>query len=182
MKKLFKTLFIATLLFTLITNAQITQENWLVGGDASFISSSVTTENGFKQSGTGVRIAPNIGYFIKDKFAVGLKTSFGYSKSDAGSGIGFGGGPFVRYYLLKPEKIVNILMEADYRFGTSKLQGNNDSTNSSSYNLKAGPVIYFNSSVGLELTLNYFSTKLDKTVFNDFSFAIGFQIHLENNN
>ncbi len=180
MKKLFKTLFIATLLFTMTANAQITEGNWMVGGNASFANSSAKTEDGFTQSSTGIRIAPNIGYFITDKFALGLKTSLGYSKSDGGSGIGYGGGPFARYYFLNPERIVNLFAEADYRFGTTKSQGT-DSTSSSSYSFKAGPAIFFNSSAALELALYYNSSTLDKTVFNDYGLSIGFQIHLENN-
>ncbi len=183
MKKLFKTLFVANLLLTITSNAQITEENWLVGGSASFGKSSSKSEGGFTQSSTGLRIEPNIGYFVKNKFALGLSASFGYSKTDGGvSTIGYGGGPFVRYYFLKPEKIVNILAEAKYSIGTSKTQGIDESTFGTSYNFKAGPVIFFNSSVALEMTLNYDTVKSDQTIFNDLTFALGFQIHLENNN
>ena len=181
MKKLFKTLFIATLLFTLTANSQITKGNWLVGGDASFGNSSAKTEDGFKQSSTGIRILPNIGYFITDKFALGLRTSLGYSKTGENpSVIGYGAGPFARYYFLNTERIVNLFAEADYRFGSSKSQGL-VSTSSSSYSFKAGPAIFFTSSVALELALYYNSSTLDKTVFNDYGLSIGFQIHLENN-
>ncbi len=182
MKKLFKTLFIASLLLTITSNAQITEENWLVGGSASFGRSSSNSEGGFTQSSSALNINPNIGYFLKNNLALGLQASFGYSKTDGGvSGIGYGGGPFVRYYFLKPEKIVNILAEAKYSIGTSKTQGIDESTFGSAYNFKAGPVIFFNSSAALEMTLNYNTSKLEQTVFNDLTFAIGFQIHLENN-
>jgi len=48
----------------------------------------------------------------------------------------------------------------------------------------AGPVIYFNSSVGLEVLLGYSSSLEDvenanKEVRKGFQVAVGFQIHLE---
>lgn len=178
--KLIKLLFIVALLFTGVTNAQITKGNWMVGGDASFFNSKVEDANGQTLgSSNGVRINPNIGYFLFTKFAAGINGNFNYGNVSGGSSnTGFGGGPFVRYYFLKPEKIVNLFAEANYNYYNSYSQGNS-TTNSSSYRFKAGPVIYFNSSVGLELTLNYGSYKSDNGTSNDFNVALGFQIHLE---
>lgn len=177
--KLIKLLFIVTLLFTVSANAQITKGNWMVGGDASFNNSKVINdENEIIGSGNGIRIFPNIGYFLIDKFAIGINGNFNYGKtSGASSNTSFGGGPFARYYFLKPEKRVNVFAEANYNYYTSYSQGN-ATTNSSSYRFKAGPVIYFNSSVGLELTLNYSSEKFSYTS-KYFTVGFGFQIHLE---
>ncbi len=175
-----KLLFIATLFFTVAANAQITKGNWMVGGDASFFNSNVKDENGQTLgSSNGIRIYPNIGYFFLTKFVAGINGNFNYGKPSGGSSnTGFGGGPFVRYYFLKPEQRVNVLVEANYNYFISKTQGF-DSANGSSYRFKTGPVIYFNSSVGLELTLNYGSSKFNSNTSNDFNIALGFQIHLE---
>jgi hypothetical protein len=178
--KSIRLLFIAVLLFSGITNAQITKGNWMVGGDASFDNTTLKNKDGeILGSGNGVRIYPNIGYFFLTKFAAGINANFNYNKtSGASSTTGYGVGPFVRYYFLKPEKIVNVFAEANYNYYKSYSQGES-TTNSSSYRFKAGPVIYFNSSVGLELTLNYSSAKLETYTSNYFNVSLGFQIHLE---
>jgi hypothetical protein len=178
--KRIKLLCVGTLLFTISVNAQITKGNWMVGGDASFNNSKVINDKDeIIGSGNGIRIFPNIGYFLIDKFAVGINGNFNYGKTNGSpSSIGYGGGPFARYYFLKPEKTVNVFAEANYNYYTSKTQGF-DSTNGSSYRFKAGPVIYFNSSVGLELTLNDSTEKFSNYTSKYFTVGFGFQIHLE---
>jgi hypothetical protein len=177
--KTIKTLFFATLLFTLTTNAQITKGNWMVGGSAYFNSYNAKNGKGEEiQKGTSVNLQPNIGYFFYNNFAGGLSAGYGISKTNNdASNSGFSVGPFLRYYFLKPEKRVNLLAEVDYYYGK-----NFDRRDfSTSYGLKAGPVIYFNSSVGLELLAkydhNYYSSGADTT--NNFQIGLGLQIHLE---
>ena len=46
------------------------------------------------------------------------------------------------------------------------------------YKFKVGSVIYFNSSVGLELALNYFSESSSDSKYNYLIISLGFQIHL----
>lgn len=181
MKKI-KLIFFAILLFGTIANAQITKGNWMVGGSANFNNSnSVNSDGEITGSGNGVQIYPNIGCFIYDKFAIGLSAGFSYGKpSGAVSNTSFGASPFVRYYFLKPDKLINILAEGSYGYNISKIQGNNNTFESRGYKIKAGPVLYFNSSVGLELTLNYNSSNSDGNTYNYFQAGFGFQIHLEN--
>lgn len=178
--KTIKILALSLFLFTVSANAQITKGNWMVGGDANFTNSEVKDKNGeIIGSGNGIRISPNIGYFFIDKFAVGINGNFNYGKTNGSpSSIGYGGGPFARYYFLKPEKRVNVFAEANYNYYTSKTQGF-DSTNGSTYRFKAGPVIYFNSSVGLELSLNYSTEVFSNNTSKYFTVGFGFQIHLE---
>ncbi|MFG6685084.1 hypothetical protein ACGK9U_00770 [Mariniflexile sp. HNIBRBA6329] len=175
------TLFFLIVFTTVLTvNAQITEGNWMVGGDASFYNSKIKGENEESLgSSNGIRLYPNIGYFFIDQFAGGLNANFNYGKPSGGlSNVGFGLGPFVRYYFLNPEKRINVFADANYNYYYSKTKGFPVS-NGSNYRFKAGPVIYFNSSVGLELTLDYSSTKFDTYTSNDFRFALGLQIHLE---
>lgn len=178
--KTIQALFIAAILFTITTNAQITKGNWMVGGDASYTNSKVINANDkIIGSGNSIRVFPNIGYFIIDKFALGINGNFNYGKSNGSpSNIGFGVGPFARYYFLKSEKRINLLTEANYNYYSSKTQGF-DSSNGSSYRLKAGPVIYFNSSVALEMSLNYISENFSNNTSKYFIVGFGFQIHLE---
>ena len=108
--------------------------------------------------GYGFRIYPNIGYFFIDKMAGGFKLGFNYGKTEGNSSmVGYGLGPFVRYYFLNPDKRVNVFAEANYNYYISKTQ-NFDATKGYNYNFKAGPEIFFNSSVGLEVTINYSSS------------------------
>ena len=59
-----------------------------------------------------------------------------------------------------------------------KSQGN-PALHSQSYNFEAGPAIFFNSSVALEVTANYDIARTSSIVSNRFYIALGFQIHLE---
>ena len=142
---------------------------------------------------TEVKLTPNIGYFVIDKFAVGLKSTLDLRNVKPLSGSGTGKslrldyGPFVRYYFLEKEKQFNILTEASYQFGNVTLTGEKGSR--SNFSLLAGPAIYFNSSVALEVLVGYQYTKEEissptfpnpyKQIDKGFQFAIGFQIHLE---
>jgi hypothetical protein len=178
--KTFKLFFITTLLFTISTNAQITKGNWMVGGDANYTNSKVINNNDeITGSANSIRISPNIGYFVYEKFAIGINGLFHYGKANGSdASIGLGVGPFARYYILKPEKRVNLFTEANYNYYYTETQGVNSFTGSS-YRFKAGPVIYFNSSVALEMSLNYLSEINSSFKAKYFTVGLGFQIHLE---
>lgn len=181
--KIIKLFFIATILFTISANSQITKGNWMVGGSGSFKSTtSETIKTGSKDKYTYLEISPNIGYFFIDKMAAGIKTSFYYNPYEGAYNIGFGIGPYLKYYILKPEKLVNVFIQGNYLY----YENNNNSDavgydkfTSYSYGVKAGPVIYFNDSIALELALEYLSDNRNKTLIdNTFLMTIGFQIHL----
>lgn len=180
--KLINLFFTAILFVSLSANAQITKGNWMVGGSASYSTSNTTNQQGDKlSSGIGLSINPNLGYFFIDQLAGGTQLNFNYGKPSGGySNTSYSISPFLRYYFLKPDKIINIFTEISYGYGISKSQ-NDKSSFVRGYSLKAGPVIYVNSSVGLELTANYNSSYLEQTNnnYNHFTIGLGFQIHLE---
>ncbi len=173
---------IAILLFTITANAQITKGNWMVGGYANYTNSSIeSTYNGVTSSskGSGLLVSPTIGYLVANNFACGLSANFGLSIPENGNNVtSYGIGPFARYYFLKPEKTVNILTQVGYYYGSS-------STNAKSNNIgfKAGPVVYFNSSVGLEFTIDYSisksSTSSNESTSRSLNVGFGLQIHLK---
>jgi len=178
--KTIKLFFITTILFTLSAHSQITKGNWMVGGDGFFENTNVKNSEGEElQSSTQIIIQPNIGYFIYDNFATGLTARYGYNKTKgvSSSSSGFGLGPYIRYYFLKPDKRVNLLAEANYYYGKDF----DKSDFNTSYGFKAGPVIYFNSSVGLELLVKYEHTFISSFSYtsNSFQLGLGLQIHLE---
>ena len=189
MKQLFLVAFIT---LTFQSFGQLTKNNWLVGGAGSFFSKNgtYTTQSiSYNSKYTDLTISPNIGYFIIDKFSAGLKPSFSWTKSKTfppGGGSTdikrFLVGPFARYYFISIEKQFNILAEGTVQFGTYSAGADKGAI--SNYSFMAGPVIFFNTSVGLEFLLGYSSSIEDindryKNSISGFQIGIGFQIHLE---
>jgi hypothetical protein len=177
MKKIELSLFFC--LITTLSFSQITKGNWLVGGTGRFSTQSEKLNNSDVNS-LLIQLSPNLGYFFANKVAVGLKPEFSYTQfkysGTENHAIALGVGPFVRYYLLPTDNRINILTEGSYEY-LSDLNGYHQNI----FTATAGPVIYFNSSVGLEATLNYetFKSGSGKTSAKTFFLAVGFQIHLE---
>lgn len=174
---------------------QITKDNWLLGGTGS-LRSLKTSYSSPNLSTTSKRlditVSPGVGYFVKDRLALGLKAGYSkYKEQVDGPGGGYTNtnrysfGPFVRYYFLLKEKEYNILTESSYQYGLYSFRPTKG--HSYVFTALAGPVIYFNSSVGLEFLIGYYNTK-ETIRINDNDFvtrqkgiqvSIGFQFHLE---
>ena len=188
MKTLF---FLFTIVASLSLNAQITKNNWLVGGELNFIQSNIksTSSQGTNRfEGFSIRLNANVGYFPLNKFAIGLSSRFNYNMPKGrNNSIGGAVGPFARYYFLKPDNLINLFSQVEYLYGTGYSEGVR-SSHSNDFNIKAGPSIFFNSSVALEVTLGYQYTE---TTFlnsgssssqienNNLILGVGLQIHLE---
>jgi hypothetical protein len=184
-------LLLLSILFFNKSNGQITRDNWMVGGNANFLFNRSNT--GFTDTKTTtINLAPNIGYFFVDKLAGGIRLSFyknqikfGPPNNNFTTFTVYSAGPFIRYYFLPVDKQYNILTEINYQFGNEKIESNNSSSstsnNSNSFSFSAGPVIYFNSSVGIEFLLNYSSTgnNLSSKRANSIGIGIGLQVHLQ---
>jgi hypothetical protein len=192
-------LFLSFVIATFTGNSQITKGNWLVGGSANFASTNleVKTSTGYvKNIQLKYSVAPNIGYFIIDKLAAGLKTGLTYDNAHYAAEVGggysktswFDFGPFLRYYYLAIDKRINVFTEANYDFGVGNTHPGKAKRYSYSFN--AGPVIYFNSSVGIEFTIGYSSTKNTNIAIdannqdisaksNSVQVGLGLQVHLE---
>ena len=172
------------LLITLTTNAQITKGNWMVGGTGNFTNYKSTFENNnteITQTGSALTISPNLGYFIVDNLTVGTSVSFSFSNPSGSNNNsqGYSLSPFIRYYFRKTDKMINPFLQTSYSFGKGK-SDSGGSNKSTGYTIKGGSAIFFNSSVALELSLNYDSSKFNSDVkSNNFTVGIGFQIHLE---
>lgn len=190
MKKLLFTFFF--FLFFQFSKGQLTQGNWLTGGSASFSSTNSNYSNqtmNAKSEEIYLALSPNMGYFLLDKFALGVSPAFTWGKGEFESGITtntkrFLIGPFARLYLLNTERPFNILTNASYQFGLYSSEGAKGKINT--FSVGAGPVIFFNSSVALEVILGYGSRVEDvkgvyKSTQSGFQMGIGFQIHLEKN-
>ncbi len=174
-------------------NAQLDKGTWLVGGMGSFSSSNDSySTSGYSQTSktTEIKISPAVGYFFVDKLAAGIRTSYSQFKTkvDGAGGLftnvkRFEFGPFARYYLLAKDKQLNIVTEANYQYGIYSFKEINQKGNINTWSFLAGPVVYFNTSVGLEFLLGYYSRTEDvkdsyKQTKQAFQMAVGFQIHL----
>jgi hypothetical protein len=180
--KTIKPLFKAALLFSVTLNAQITKGNWMVGGLGDFSSTKTTyIFDGIRneQKRTVFNISPDIGYFLVDKFAIGTYAKFGYDDFGDLNTKTFGFGPFVRYYFLQPEKLVNVFAQANFGYNEGK-SNNGGEYHVNDYGIKAGVVIFFNSSVGLEFALGYNTSTINSiSTDNALKIGLGFQIHLK---
>ncbi len=179
-------LIIAIILFSLNGIAQITKGNWMVGGSTSYTKSEYNQDNtpSIITITNSINLSPNVGYFFIDKLCIGTIYQYSSSISKIESGKrtykSNNIGPFIRYYILKPEKVTNIFLETSYNFSTVK-----DNKNTI-LNSKLGVVYFLNSSIGFELALNYSINKYvyDSELISDSTsknllLGLGFQIHLE---
>lgn len=131
-------LLIATGTFTSALQAQINKGQWMVGGAASFIyrNSKVTFKEGFiSQDMTNLQLSPQAGYFVANKFCIGLRPGFIAAKVNIKSNETFNGStdllstiskgtelsiaPFVRYYFLPAANKVNLLADISYGYSHS---------------------------------------------------------------
>jgi len=186
-------LFLITFIFFNNAKSQLTKGNWMLGGNANFSYASANADNNSSKTST-INLTPDIGYFIIDKLSGGIRSGFykniikyGQPNYNSSKFSYYTVGPFVRYYLLSVEKLYNILTEVSYEFGAEKVEINgsgNQSTPSNKFSFTVGPVIYFNSSVGIEFLLNYTSlgNNGSKSRANSFGAGIGLQIHLQKDN
>ena len=176
-------LFLLYPLFFISAKAQLTKGNWMVGGSASFVTnkSNGTTTNTVSFTQNSLNINPGIGYFFINKFAGGIRVLIKSENLATGSirnkTTDYSIGPFARYYILPKEKQVNIFSEVDYSYSIQAPHVQNQ--NSSGYIIELGTAVYFNTSVGLEFTLQYANSKTNSNISKTFQIGVGFQIHLE---
>ncbi len=182
--------------FTQPALAQLEKGIWHTGGMADFYSHKQAFETELTSSNanrTNINLNANIGYFVADKFSLGLKPGFSSVKAEFSNGGAIMNtqryllGPFARYYLLNMENRYNIVTESSYQWGF--LGGEKSSGSINNATILIGPAIYFNSTVGLEFLMGYKYTKemqndIDGNPFstnktNGFFMGLGFQIHLQ---
>lgn len=156
MKKLFLTV-IAGLGFTMLASAQSTDKGTVVlGGNVSYNYEKVVDLDGNQQS---YSILPNIGYFVKDNFALGLGLGYaGISQENAADRKSIAGGfivsPYARYY--KGDGPVKFFgqLSVPMAWANSKIDGNKVGT-SENYGATVSPGIAFfpTEKIGVELSV-----------------------------
>lgn len=204
--KTFLTALIAslTLLFTANMNAQTERGSFMIGGELglSSSSSSVTTNgNGnvaaqvATNNSTQFNIAPSIGYFFAENFAVGVGIDYtlNTSKDRLDSDLLFG--PFVRYYIPIGEDKA-LFFEADFGYGNTADQLETDQgTRQALTNVFAGGIgpgftIFSNDAIGIEALAKYKfgsgtnsittpnnETFTSNSITHAFDFSVGIQVY-----
>jgi hypothetical protein len=198
----FHLLFTLTLLITINGYSQLNKKIWLVGGTGSYNSyTSIYTSTIPDESMTlyinDIKVSAKVGYFVTDKLVFGITPTYSYEKAKESNNTlfsnrnMFSAGPFARYYFLNKNKPFNLLTEINSQF--SFLSSGKISKEKSSvrdFSILVGPEIFFNPTVGIEILLGYkLSKEIKKNTDNPytmkqkgFQVAVGFQIHLKNNN
>ena len=168
-------------------NAQTQKGSWLAGGAIGFSASKdhVNDNNSPDFKTTSFQLSPDFGYFFIKHLAAGLNINYmSVTTSESGNsstGSTFSAGPFVRYYF-GLSKTADIFVQANGGWGSEKYGTGNPSTSLSLFGFKAGPAIFLNPHIALEITAGYQSLKSKSdnltTTTNDFTMGVGFQIHL----
>jgi hypothetical protein len=168
--------------------AQIEKGNWIIGGNGSLSRTEANNPNILFNRYLYINIDNNTGYFFKDKFAVGVKSSFSYTKivnyGAWGNSISelkplYGLGIYMRYYILPLDKRINFLAELKYqryfpggKFISPKI--------THGLGITLGSVLFLNDVIGVEYTISYGSSpSFSRGYFaNTLQTGIGLQIHL----
>lgn len=193
-----------SLMFASSMNAQTDRGSFMIGGELglSSSSSSVTTNgNGnvgdqiTTNNATQFNIAPSIGYFFANNFALGVGVDYtlNTSKDRLDSDLLFG--PFVRYYIPFGEDKA-LFFEADFGYGNTADQLETDQgTRQALTNVFAGGIgpgftIFSNDAIGIEALAKYrfasgnnrITTPTNETftsnsITHSFDFSVGLQIY-----
>ncbi len=166
MKKLILSLAIIVIA-SLSATAQTEKGSWLIGGSASFSSST---------GSTSLSIEPKAGYFFSNNWAAGLGLNFTSQSSDGFSTTAIIGAPFIRYYFLPLGD--NVKLFGNGLIGIGNISGGGSSS-FTTWQLSAGPAVFLNKHTALEFALAYGGNKYSGSgAINTFAFLVGFQIHL----
>lgn len=177
---------------------QIEKGYLLIGGSgvlSNYQQEYTNPSQSVKGKYSEINVSASIGYFIRDKMALGIRPGVSTIKS---RGVNSGGGqtqssifslgPFARYYFLNIDKPYNFLIDASFQVGVYT-QGISDKDKGTvqNYAVIGGPELFFNSAVGVEFLLGYqFQKKTIKDQVAGFTdikkgliFSVGIQVHLK---
>jgi hypothetical protein len=173
-----KKVFLGALLIALstMTQAQTEKGTWLLGGSAGFSS----TSTGDAKS-TTVALSPSLGYFLADNWSVGASALVSSVKPDGGDATTtLAIGPAVRYYFTSLGSKTKLFANGSFAVGSSKT-GSGDPIDVTAWALSAGPAIFLNKSVALELAVGYSSAKVKDAAdaTNTLGVSVGLQIHFK---
>jgi outer membrane protein len=142
----------------------VTKGNFIISGGGSIEYSKYKSDN-VEFSKRDYSFNPGLGYFILDNFAIGLNTTFGYSKLSVKS-YTYGLGPYAKYYF---KNGIFLKTETFYSYNIQKATEITPKTHSLTVAPGIGYSFFLNSKISLEPSLNYsyVHTKLDEAIFKN---------------
>jgi len=158
--------------------AQTEQGNFLVGGSVGNLN--------FRKGITSFSISPQGGYFVAENLALGLSADFAYTRFTSefsptfeGNSIGYGVGPFARYYI--GDSRLRPLIQLLYSYNYSRLDVTSQVNETTTQLFAAGGgVAYFlTDNVAFESLISY-NRDLNRNAAapNSIDISFGFQIYL----
>lgn len=191
-------LFVLTLLNSINGYSQLTKKTWLIGGTGSYNSytqkyTSTIPDESLTLNVNEIEVSAKVGYFVTDKLVFGITPTYSYERAKESNNTlflnksMFSAGPFARYFFLNKNKPFNLLAEINSQLGfQSSGEISKEKISKRSFTVLAGPEIFFNPTVGIEILLGYqVSKEIKKNTDNPytmnqkgFQIAVGFQIHL----
>ncbi len=159
--------FVTTHLF-----AQTEKGDFLVGGSIGFQTTS---------GNSNITFAPNVGYFVKNNFAVGANVNLSSVKQDIQKITEFDLGPFARYYVghnnLRPFASLSLLYKTNTVKDTD--DGTKSSVNGFGYTLGVGAAAFFSPDVAFEGFFGYNFSQFETAESNrGVSLNLGFQVYI----
>jgi len=143
--------------------AQLNKGNFLVAGNSNARISAISSGTGAGKTNfasTIISVSPQAGYFVTDRFPVGLYVSFQHEnlyKYLMNNSLEIG--PFTRYYLSKSQKLIPYL-EGKIGFGKTSSQSKYDDHHTTSKLMSAsagiGATYLLNQHVGLDISMGYY--------------------------
>lgn len=178
-------------------SGQTQKGNWLIGGSGGFASSNHKMSNFPSNEGStstdskisSFLINGNIGYFVKDRFAIGISPNIHlwsmkdtYTKypslNSSSNGSSIGMGLFTRYYFLNNQEKFNFIGEAAY----SADKVTDEDTYLKKTSISIGPILFLNRNTSIDFLLNYSNSNKNyirnKITDNVISLNIGLQVYL----
>ncbi|CAN5302997.1 hypothetical protein BH23BAC1_BH23BAC1_22510 [soil metagenome] len=168
---LFIIIFSILIITSLATNAQTERGSKLLGGGASLQFSDPFS----------IGITPNMGFFLKDNFALGASLGFYYQTNNNYSYSNASLSPFARYYF--GQGITRAFIKGSLGYGRNWQKGNDNITDfktSAGYtigNAGLGITRFITQQVGIEASLDY--SAFFREVYHGRVFlSFGFQVYL----
>jgi len=171
MKKSISIISLLTIFIMPFAYGQTLTGDRLIGGNASFVFND----------NINISISPNMGWFLKDQFALGGYLSYTYSHYSSSNNNGLSLGPFARYYF-SPEGELRFFSYAGigYTYNHNKYDESTETYNSLRCSIGIGAAYFITSQVALEAQAGYYARNIAADLDTDqgFYLTFGLQIHL----
>ncbi len=172
--------------------AQTESGKWLGGGNMSMSIARAGSNSTFQNPSFGFSVSPRVGYFILNRWALGLVMPVGYSRNQRDTGSGsfintansFGASVFTRYYVRAAR--FSPFLQGEFGYSrinlTTRSQSQTivrDSEDRGNYALGAGLAYFVTPQVAIEGTVEYANRAFNPISANHtLDFRVGVMMYL----